>query len=65
MWFIALDWRNTIHVIAMIALASGGGGLVLWLLLPGLSRSEEKEVAALKTDDSSATARSRMHTGKS
>jgi DHA1 family bicyclomycin/chloramphenicol resistance-like MFS transporter len=46
MWFIALDWRNTIHVIAMIALASGGGGLVLWLLLPGLSRSEEKGVAA-------------------
>ncbi len=44
MWFIALDWANTIHVIAILAIMSGGTGLVLWLLLPGLTEHKGEEV---------------------
>ena len=48
MWFIALDWANTIHVIALLALLSGGAGLVLWLLLPVLVVKGSEEAGACR-----------------
>jgi DHA1 family bicyclomycin/chloramphenicol resistance-like MFS transporter len=40
MWFISLDWANTIHTLALLAMLSGGGVLVVWMLASSLSSAE-------------------------
>ncbi|SEA41197.1 MFS transporter, DHA1 family, bicyclomycin/chloramphenicol resistance protein [Desulfuromusa kysingii] len=42
MWFISLDWNDTIQVIARLACASGGIVLLLWLLFPCLGNADRQ-----------------------
>lgn len=36
MWFISLDWADTVRTLALLAIASGGGVLAIWLFVPGM-----------------------------
>lgn len=40
MWFISLDWSDTIQIIARLAYSGAGGVLIIWLILPSLGKSD-------------------------
>lgn len=40
MWFISLDWNDTIQIIARLAYGGGGFVLIVWLLFPCLGNSD-------------------------
>lgn len=42
MWFISLNWSDTIQVIARLACAGGGVVLLFWLLFPCLGNADQQ-----------------------
>lgn len=42
MWFISLNWNDTIQIIATLAGAVGGMVLLIWLLFPCLGSADQK-----------------------